>query len=119
MSMMTEELVFEEMPPLNLEIEFADEDEAIADLVAEAGLPAPAENGQDDHTDDKSLTKKEQILSLYRSGVTDVAQIVRRVTARPSYVAQVLQSIINGKPRTTPPRPSRAHFAFDSPSAHD
>ena len=37
-------------------------------------------------------SKKEQIIALYESGVTDVAQIVRRIAARPSYVAQVLQS---------------------------
>jgi hypothetical protein len=37
-------------------------------------------------------SKKEQIISLYESGVTDIAQIVRKVAARPSYVAQVLQT---------------------------
>jgi hypothetical protein len=36
-------------------------------------------------------SKKEQILSLYESGVRDIADIVRQVKARPSYVAQVLQ----------------------------
>jgi hypothetical protein len=36
-------------------------------------------------------SKKEQIIALYESGVTDIAQIVRKVAARPSYVAQVLQ----------------------------
>lgn len=94
--MMTEELVFEEMRPLNLEIEFADEDEAVGDFVAGTGADAvqstapTVDHGV--HTDEKSPSKKEQILSLYRGGMTDVAQIVRRVTARPSYVAQVLQS---------------------------
>jgi hypothetical protein len=37
-------------------------------------------------------SKKDQILALYKSGTTDIAQIVRAVSARPSYVAQVLQS---------------------------
>jgi hypothetical protein len=37
-------------------------------------------------------SKKTQIITLYESGITDIADIVRRVTARPSYVAQVLQS---------------------------
>jgi hypothetical protein len=37
-------------------------------------------------------SKKEQIMSLYESGTTDIAQIVRQVAARPSYIAQVLQS---------------------------
>lgn len=39
-----------------------------------------------------ATSKKEQILALFESGTTDIAQIVRRVAARPSYVAQVLQS---------------------------
>lgn len=37
-------------------------------------------------------SKKDQIIELYESGVTDIAQIVQRVRARPSYVAQVLQN---------------------------
>lgn len=37
-------------------------------------------------------TKKDQILSAYERGVTDIAQIVHQTAARPSYVAQVLQS---------------------------
>jgi hypothetical protein len=41
---------------------------------------------------DDSLSKKEQILTLYEAGITDIAQIVRKVAARPSYVAQVLQA---------------------------
>jgi hypothetical protein len=36
-------------------------------------------------------TKKELILRLYEEGVRDIAELVRRVKARPSYVAQVLQ----------------------------
>jgi hypothetical protein len=38
------------------------------------------------------LSKKEQIIKLYEDGVTDIAQLVRKVAARPSYVAQVLQA---------------------------
>ncbi len=37
-------------------------------------------------------TKKEQIIELYQSGVTEIAEIVHQLGARPSYVAQVLQS---------------------------
>jgi hypothetical protein len=37
-------------------------------------------------------SKKEQILSTYESGVTDIAQIVHSLGIRPSYVAQVLQN---------------------------
>lgn len=36
-------------------------------------------------------SKRAQVLELYGAGVTDLAEIVRRVRARPSYVAQVLQ----------------------------
>jgi len=36
-------------------------------------------------------TKREQILSLYEGGTKDIAEIVKQVKARPSYVAQVLQ----------------------------
>jgi hypothetical protein len=41
--------------------------------------------------EDSSKTKKEQIIELYESGVKDIAELVRRVKARPSYVAQILQ----------------------------
>lgn len=46
----------------------------------------------------KRRTKKEQIVELYQSGITDIAEIVYQVGARPSYVAQVLQNagLING-----------------------
>lgn len=40
----------------------------------------------------KPRTKKEQILSLYEGGVKDIAQIVRQMGVRPSYVAQVLKA---------------------------
>lgn len=38
------------------------------------------------------LTKKAQIIAAYESGMTDIAQIVRRIGVRPSYVGQVLQA---------------------------
>lgn len=73
--MMTEELI-EEMKPISLELEYAD-------------VPA-AEPETEEAVEHRS--KKEQILELYEAGATDIAEIVRRVKARPSYVAQVLQT---------------------------
>jgi len=70
--MTTEELIQEK--PLTFELEFA-EDEPQAAVEQEA----------------EQHTKKERILALYNAGLTDIAGIVRRVGARPSYVAQVLQ----------------------------
>jgi hypothetical protein len=85
--MTTEELIQEQ--PLTFELEYADATrEAAADVVErEADEAARAA----EH-DAESRTKKEQILALYEAGTTDIAQIVRQVGARPSYVAQVLQS---------------------------
>jgi hypothetical protein len=40
----------------------------------------------------EAASKKDEILRLFAEGTTDIAEIVRRVKARPSYVAQVLQS---------------------------
>ena len=82
--MMTEEMI-EEMRPLSLEIEYAEEP-----LKASEGRVA-VEDGAD-ADEQVTRSKKEQILALYAGGVTDIAQIVRRVSARPSYVAQVLQN---------------------------
>jgi hypothetical protein len=83
-----EELIQEQ--PLTFEIEYAEavvQENAPADLVShESG----GEAAREEH--DESRTKKEQILALYEAGITDIAQIVRQVAARPSYVAQVLQS---------------------------
>ncbi|HEV3469401.1 MAG TPA: hypothetical protein VG148_08790 [Pyrinomonadaceae bacterium] len=73
--MTTEELI-QEAQPLSFELEYADE------ARAEAAAAESAEH----------RSKKEQILSLYERGTTDIAEIVRQVKARPSYVAQVLQS---------------------------
>lgn len=39
----------------------------------------------------EGASKKEQIISLFESGTRDISEIVKRVKARPSYVAQVLQ----------------------------
>src|SRR5687767_10870507 len=86
---MTTEEMIKEMQPLTLELDYADEPIA-------ARCAAAVERTLDDsaHTEEsaESRTKKEQILSLYEQGTTDIADIVRRVKARPSYVAQVLQS---------------------------
>ncbi len=77
--MMTQELL-EEMKPLSLELEYADEAEA------------SKRESEASRTETETRSKKDQIVALYESGVTDIAQIVRRVAARPSYVAQVLQN---------------------------
>jgi len=83
--MTTEELIQEQaqQQPLSLDIEYADEPQASAS-VAKAEQAAAEESFE-------HKSKKEQILSLYEGGTTDIAEIVRKVSARPSYVAQVLQ----------------------------
>jgi hypothetical protein len=75
---MTTEEMIEEMRPLTLELDYAEEAEA-------------REAAQVDSIEVEQRTKKEQIVSLFESGTKDIAEIVRRVKARPSYVAQVLQ----------------------------
>jgi hypothetical protein len=82
--MTTEELIQEHEQPLLLELEYAEEAEhgVAVDVGDEASFKEGAE----------ARSKKEQILSLYESGTTDIAEIVRQIAARPSYVAQVLQS---------------------------
>lgn len=85
---MTVEEMIQEKP---LAFEFVEQlDEAtqgsvVEPLVREGGGAAQQEESEEHRT------KKEQILALYEQGVTDIAQIVRQVAARPSYVAQVLQ----------------------------
>ncbi len=79
--MMTEELIREESKPLALELEYADE----------AQLSFITQDDETAQSEAEARSKKDQILALYESGVTDIAQIVRRIAARPSYVAQVLQ----------------------------
>ena len=82
--MTTEELIQEQ--PLTFELEYADATREASVVEHEREETAREE----DH--EESRTKKEQILALYEAGTTDIAQIVRQVAARPSYVAQVLQS---------------------------
>jgi hypothetical protein len=82
--MTTEELI-QEMQPLSLELEYADAPAPAAGR--EAAVSATETEEAVEHR-----SKKEQILGLYEDGTTDIAEIVRRVKARPSYVAQVLQS---------------------------
>ncbi len=79
--MIAEELIQER--PLSFELEYADEEtrRAVAEPVVREDEAAAHEH----------RTKKEQIISLFESGTTDIASIVRQVAARPSYVAQVLQ----------------------------
>ncbi len=78
--MMTEELLQEQTLPLTIEIEYANEAELRGD-----------EREQEATEDTNGVSKKDRIVALYESGVTDIAAIVRQVGARPSYVAQVLQ----------------------------
>ena len=82
--MTTEELIKE--GPLALELEYAELDARAPVVEHEETADAPAHE-----TEAERQTKKERILALYNAGLTDIAQIVRRVGARPSYVAQVLQ----------------------------
>jgi hypothetical protein len=79
---MTTEEMIEQMKPLTMELEYASEPK---EGTGEREVAPPEQEA-------KPRSKKEQILALYESGVTDVAQIVRQVAARPTYVAQVLQS---------------------------
>ncbi|HYH85449.1 MAG TPA: hypothetical protein VEX60_08195 [Pyrinomonadaceae bacterium] len=81
--MTTEELI-EEMKPLTLELDYADEAEVRAGAEAADGVETVEAEAE-------QKTKKEQIVSLFESGTKDIAEIVRKVKARPSYVAQVLQ----------------------------
>jgi hypothetical protein len=83
--MFTEELIQEQ--PLTFELEYAEETrEAVDAPAAREGEEAARQHESEEHR-----TKKEQIISIFERGTTDLAQIVRQVGARPSYVAQVLQ----------------------------
>src|SRR3712207_664956 len=86
---MTTEEMIQEMGPLSLELEYADEPRGAAEAHA---AEEPLFGGPLTEETAEQRSKKEQILSLYEAGTTDIAEIVRRVKARPSYVAQVLQS---------------------------
>ena len=84
---MTTEEILKEMQPLALELDYAGEFESAgAERRADESTLAETEESAEQRT------KKEQILSLYEAGTRDIAEIVRKVKARPSYVAQVLQS---------------------------
>jgi hypothetical protein len=76
--MMTEELV-KGSRPLAIEIEYADEPDGFVDKQADQG-------------ENRHSSKKDQIMALFQSGLTDIAQIARHVAARPSYIGQVLQA---------------------------
>ena len=79
--MMTEELINRQTGPLVMELDYADEVETnVTERADQGALP-----------EIKSRSKKEQIIALYENGTTDVAEIVRYLKVRPSYVAQVLQ----------------------------
>ena len=80
--MLTEEII-QEQAPISLELEYADEPRA----GATSGRTSEREGRIE-----LPFSKKDEILDLYESGTTDVAEIVRKVRARPSYVAQVLQT---------------------------
>jgi hypothetical protein len=80
--MTTEEMIEQHTRPLAMELEYAEEPQRR--LIEER----PSDETT---TTEEPRSKKEQIIALYASGVTDIAQIVRKVAARPSYVAQVLQ----------------------------
>lgn len=79
--MTTEEMIEQHTRPLAMELEYAEEPQR--KLIEERPSDAT--------TSEEPRSKKDQIVALYESGVTDIAQIVRKVAARPSYVAQVLQ----------------------------
>jgi hypothetical protein len=91
---MTTEEILKEMQPLALELDYAEEIEAAREEAATEQRAEEASGSADEFalTETEHRTKKEQILSLYESGTRDIAEIVRQVKARPSYVAQVLQT---------------------------
>jgi predicted HTH domain antitoxin len=80
---MTTEEMIKENEPVAMELEYVDElDKGLFD----------AEPAIHEEEAEETRSKKEQIISLFKSGTTDIARIVRLVSARPSYVAQVLQN---------------------------
>lgn len=79
--MTAEEILKQHDRPLFIELEYEGEVESIFDDIEETSLEEQPQR-----------TKKERILELYQTGVTDLARIARETDARPSYVAQVLQN---------------------------
>ena len=49
--------------------------------------PTPEQHTQDD----KKLSKKEQIVELYRAGITEISDLAMMTGARPSYIGTVLR----------------------------
>ncbi len=80
---MAQQLLQEQLEPLTMELEYVDEARRAGSSVVEPVKEAPGSA--------EPRSKKDQIIALYEGGMKDIAQIVRRVEARPSYVAQVLQ----------------------------
>lgn len=74
---MTTQEMIEEFEPISFGLQYAGEEPTLSPKEATA--------------DEQVITKKERIIALYQSGVTDISRIVQQVPARPSYVAQVLQ----------------------------
>jgi hypothetical protein len=89
---MTTGEMLEQMRPLNLELDYADDSEAVLQEASATVGPEVEHETEETADQTENRSKKEQIIALYESGLTDIAQIVRKVSARPSYVAQVLQS---------------------------
>jgi hypothetical protein len=89
---MTTEELLQEMRPISLELDYAEAPEPALAATPESGPAIEThEEGATAEEPSEHRSKKEQILELYATGTTDIAEIVRRVHARPSYVAQVLQ----------------------------
>jgi hypothetical protein len=85
--MTTEEIVKAQSNPVHLKLDYADEVESVfLSSIGEVSDDSPSKKEKEAHT------KKERILALYQNGITDIARIAREAEARPSYVAQVLQS---------------------------
>jgi predicted HTH domain antitoxin len=80
---MTTEEMIKEHEPVAMELEYVEGlDKGLFD----------ADPAIHEEEAEETRSKKEQIISLFKSGTTDIARIVRLVSARPSYVAQVLQN---------------------------
>ena len=52
---------------------------------------SPSDKNTSEPMNVSNVSKKDQILSLYTSGITDVEELATILDARPSYVASVLQ----------------------------
>ena len=54
--------------------------------------PAKQKRPRDSAARRRGATKKQQIIALYLSGITDIEDLAEMTSARPSYVATVLQN---------------------------